>query len=75
MSVKLKCYTCEQQIRGASVPYSCECCKVASYCGKRHHQNKATAWKKNERMYPKVLFWQSRDWLLLEQDEEEEGNI
>jgi len=26
-------------------------------------------------MYPKVLFWQSRDWLLLEQDEEEEGNI
>ena len=30
--------TCEQRIRHGSVPFSCECCKVASYCGRKHQK-------------------------------------
>ena len=35
---KLKCYTCEQRTRHGSVPFSCECCRVASYCGRKHQK-------------------------------------
>ena len=51
LDCKLKCYTCDQRIRTGSVPFSCACCRVASYCGRRHQK---LTWK-NERMSHKVL--------------------
>ena len=48
---KLSCYTCQQQVRHGSVPFSCASCKVASYCGRKHQK---MTWK-NERICHKVL--------------------
>jgi len=48
---KLTCYTCNQRIRTGSVPFSCACCKVASYCDRRHQK---MTWKK-ERICHRVL--------------------
>ena len=51
LDCKLKCYTCDQRIRSGSVPFSCACCKVASYCDRRHQK---MTWKK-ERICHRVL--------------------
>ena len=48
---KLSCYTCAQRVRHGSVPFSCESCRVASYCCRKHQK---LTWK-YERICHKVL--------------------
>ena len=48
---KLGCSTCEQRVRHKSVARTCESCRVASYCDRRHQK---MTWKK-ERICHKVL--------------------
>jgi len=48
---KLSCYTCKQRVRHNSVSRTCDSCRVASYCDRRHQK---MTWKK-ERICHKAL--------------------